>query len=490
MKTLPIFIYTFFFFYWTENLSAQSDSPYQYPRGIAAGEDRNYDDIPEKTPLMRSFYAVPDRFSLKQYAPTPQHQGNYNTCTAWAIAYAARTILEAQKQGWTNQSTIDNHAFSPAFQYRLTEPYNSDCDGAYPSEVVQTLQDFGALPIKDFQVEEGEKSCPIQPIELAKHPKAAAHKIEAYAKLWTSNYTDEADKIKRTQKSLSEGNPVIISMKCPPSFDRIGADGLWTVTESPDFFQQAQPVLRHSLCVVGYDTNKFGGAFEVQNSWGTDWGNGGYAWISEADFARFVYQAFELIQLPTSDSKENYLAGKFELYSLDEREDLKVDLQQNAAASPNPIGYYRVRSPLSSGSRMRIYLESQQPAFVYLLGTGSTDTSIKTLFPFEGYSAAMNYQHCEVALPSEDHYFEMDATLGKDYIIVLYAKEKLDIEAIRQKIADTSGTLSQRIQNALPSNLIEARQIDFSKKEVAFEVKQAEGQQKALAVIIEFEHLD
>ena len=31
----------------------------------------------------------------------------------------------------------------------------------------------------------------------------------------------------------------------------------------------------HAMCVVGYDDNKFGGAFLVMNSWGTGWGKGG-----------------------------------------------------------------------------------------------------------------------------------------------------------------------------------------------------------------------
>ena len=481
MKVFTIVIFLFI----SLPLSAQNN--YQYPRGIAVGEDTHYDEINEKTPLMRSFYITPDRHSLKQYAPTPQHQGNYNTCTAWAIAYAARTILEAQKQGWTDTKIIDANAFSATFQYRLTEPYNSDCDGAYPSEVVQTLKEEGALPIKDFPIAKGEAACPSEPIADSYQGLAAAYKIEDIARLWTSNYKDEADKIKRTQKSLSEGNPVVISMKCPPSFDQVGSDGLWEVTESPDFFRQSTNVLRHSLCVVGYDKEKFGGAFEVQNSWGTAWGNGGYAWIREADFGSFVYQAFELIQLPKLEENQDFLAGKFELYNLDERAELKVDLQQPTNATS--IAHYQAASPLYSGSRMRIYLESKEPAFVYLLGTGSVDTAVKTLFPFEGFSAAMNYQHYEVALPSEDHYFEMDSTVGTDYIIVLFAKEALDIEAIRQKINKASGNLSSRIYQALSSNLISNPNIDFADNDISFEVKKGGSTQKnAVGLLIEFEH--
>ena len=32
----------------------------------------------------------------------------------------------------------------------------------------------------------------------------------------------------------------------------------------------------HAMCVIGYDDRKDGGAFEIMNSWGTDWGQNGY----------------------------------------------------------------------------------------------------------------------------------------------------------------------------------------------------------------------
>lgn len=488
MKTPILFISIFLFCYCT-NLSAQTN--YRYFGGIAEGIDSEYEKIPEKATLTRSFYTdTPPKHSLKQFAPSPQHQGNYNTGTGWAIAYAARTILEAQKNGWTNQELIDQHAFSPTFQYRLSEPSSLQCeDGAYPSEVVRSLKDIGALPISEFGISGGKTDCPTAPISAHYEAQAAAHKIEAFARLWTSNDSDAQMKIERTQKSLSEGNPVIISMECPPSFDDIGADGLWKVTENVDSWRYGADLRRHSLCVVGYDKDRFRGAFEVQNSWGTDWGQGGYAWISFADFAQFTFQAFELVQLPKSLDNAPYLAGSLKLYDMDERENMKVTWQANAQ-NPELPAVYRVESPLRSGSKMRMYLKSEQPAFVYLLGTGSVNQSVNTLFPFEGFSAAMNYSTYEVALPSEDHYFEMDATVGKDYIIVLYAKEALEIEDIRQKIATESATLSlsKRIDKALSVNRIEAQRIDFAAEDIAFEVEKGDERAKVFVVVIEFEH--
>jgi hypothetical protein len=49
----------------------------------------------------------------------------------------------------------------------------------------------------------------------------------------------------------------------------------------------------HALCIVGYDDNKQTadgpGAFRLVNSWGTDWGNQGYCWMSY--YAVHAYKA-------------------------------------------------------------------------------------------------------------------------------------------------------------------------------------------------------
>jgi C1A family cysteine protease len=59
------------------------------------------------------------------------------------------------------------------------------------------------------------------------------------------------------------------------------------------------------MCVIGYDDDMYGGAFEIQNSWGTGWGNDGYIWISYGTFAAFVNQAYEI----SEDSRREFCAA-------------------------------------------------------------------------------------------------------------------------------------------------------------------------------------
>ncbi len=35
----------------------------------------------------------------------------------------------------------------------------------------------------------------------------------------------------------------------------------------------------HAVTIVGYDDNKFGGAFKIINSWSANWGDDGYFWL-------------------------------------------------------------------------------------------------------------------------------------------------------------------------------------------------------------------
>ena len=58
-------------------------------------DDVAYEGSAITVPLVRDVTAarLPNKASLKPYAPKPQNQGQYNNCVGWSSAYAARTIL-------------------------------------------------------------------------------------------------------------------------------------------------------------------------------------------------------------------------------------------------------------------------------------------------------------------------------------------------------------------------------------------------------------
>ena len=184
--------------------------------------------------------------------------------------------------------------------------------------------------------------------------------------------------------------------------------------------------------MIGYDDNQYGGAIEIQNSWGTEWGNSGRMWIRYADFARFVYQAFEIIELPKQPiDKEPLFEGAFRLMNITTNTMVPVKVVEKTRnfTTKHSGGKYTYKStqPYSSGTEIRMFLESKTPACVYVLGTGSKDTRIGMLFPDKGVSPVLNYHESEIALPGEYSSFVMDETVGTDYLIVLFSRSKLNL---------------------------------------------------------------
>ena len=89
---------------------------------------------------------LPERVTLEQYCPPRLNQGQQGSCVAWASAYAARTIVQAQATGADPKST----AFSPAYMYNQIKIANSDCQGSYIYRAMEQMSKSGALPFSRF----------------------------------------------------------------------------------------------------------------------------------------------------------------------------------------------------------------------------------------------------------------------------------------------------------------------------------------------------
>ena len=58
----------------------------------------------------------------------------------------------------------------------------------------------------------------------------------------------------------------------------------------------------HAVSVVGYRTTPLGRQFLLHNSWGTDWGERGYAWIDEATIRKHIIDAVLVESVVTGSS--------------------------------------------------------------------------------------------------------------------------------------------------------------------------------------------
>ena len=235
---------------------------------------------------------LPSIMSFKQYTPYAGNQGDYGTCVGWSSAYGALTIEYARSMSITDREQITFSAFCPYYIYnQFKDEYDFFCQsGGYFEDALDIMYTKGA---KRYYLP--EYSCYSDYLQF-EIETAQNFKIQEYFRLfdWDESEFDkalglESDRIDNIKKALSNGHPVMIGMYVPSSFDYISGE-VWNPTQLERDEYNAQP--GHAMCIVGYDDNMHGGAFEVMNSWGREWGNDGFAWIKYNDMDLFGHTAF------------------------------------------------------------------------------------------------------------------------------------------------------------------------------------------------------
>jgi C1A family cysteine protease len=409
----------------------------RYGRGVLLN-DSLYANSPVAAPLMRGDYNdVPSRYSLKEFAPTPGYQGSYSTCAGWCTAYAARTILEAIKYRW-NHSTIDRNAFSPSFIYNQIR-YGTGCNiGTSILDALNILKNMGCEKLSDFSYDCAR--------EVSDNDKLLAqdYKIIEYREVANSLTSNKAMYVK---KSIANDRPVVIAMNCPNSFDN--ASDVWN-PDSIDYVSNR--MAGHGITVIGYDDNKFGGAFELINSWGTSWGNKGFTWMRYPDFQKFCVYAFEVLEKSHDSSNAPDLTGSLKFTESSGKE-------MKAAFNGE---YFAMQNSYPSGTLFELRISNNQPAYVYALGSDNS-CKVTEIFPFnEKMLAYLPYKKNDVAIPDEDHYNMIDTSAGSTYYCFLYSKKSLDINDIMKKIENGTGSFKERLNDAVKDIQVDNNSINFS----------------------------
>lgn len=415
--------------------------------------ETNTAQLPKQATLMtRDFSSLPSSYSLRQYCPTPQSQGQYGTCTSWATTYAFRTILDAVKYGWNREEMITGNAYAPLFIYaQIKDRTDANCSkGSHISHALQKLRDVGAVKKEQFDV-----MC-ANYVSSDMATQASVNKIAGFNTLIVYGQTlMDPVKISVVKKAISQKQPVVIAMHISPSFHT--AKDVWDGnTWGRDGY--------HAMCVVGYDDNKYGGAFLIMNSWGNKWGNNGFVWVRYADFCRTVDQAY-IGYLPNSPSpidNKNTLSGKLAI-KLSTGAEMQGKLITNS-----DYPHYEMNGSYISGTRYRLIITNNEPAYVYVIGDDLTSNTSLVFPPRDDISPALTYKQSHVAIPNEQWYIEMDNTKGKDYVCILYSKKELDIKSIVQQIKNRNGTFYQKVLSALGQDITPKSDLNLTDGQIAF----------------------
>ena len=461
----------------------------EYFTGCLINEEA-YNALPQKKEnLTRDYEILPPSYSLKQYCPTPNNQSSYSTCTAWSSAYAARTIAEAVAYGWKDKEKITQESFSPIYIYAKIKERDDNCQsGTYINKALEIMKNEGVAKYKSFDV----KCASYTPYSLKE--EAWQYKIDDYLTLFDSD-SPYSIKVRETKKAIYQDRPVIIGMKCYTSFSN--ATDIWNGRTDIDRGN-------HAMCVIAYDDNKNGGSFQLMNSWGLGWGNGGFTWVTYNDYYRCVREAYTIYvkkkelpkpqpkpepqpqpkpEPPPEPIKSVNLGGEIHYHLTAEGK--KGDEMYVQIHSEKVIPYYRMEKGYESGSRYRIYISNNEPAYVYVIGS-DLKNSVSLAFPLDDKTSALIDKSSNIAIPDEKWSIEMDTTVGTDYVCVLYSESALPIHDIVKKVKEASGNFYDKIKFALSDDMIPTKETNYSQNVIRFDVKGAK--KTVVPVIVEIEH--
>ncbi len=204
----------------------------------------------------------PSSIDLSPSFPVPGDQGQQNSCVGWAVAYALKSYQEKIENDWPLNTS--DHLFSPAFVYNQIN--DGEDQGCHISDALDLAVQHGIASLATM---------PYSALDYLGQPTSAAVSEASRYRAQSWSRVNDTSQIKA---ALANRKPVIGGVRVYPSFGKLeGVNSVYNTASNNDLGG-------HAITIVGYDDNRFGGAFRVINSWGSDWGDNGYFWMPY-DFA-------------------------------------------------------------------------------------------------------------------------------------------------------------------------------------------------------------
>ncbi len=248
-------------------LGAASSDVHAFATGGVLLPTDQYLALP-KQPTYRAF--LPVSADLSSWFPKPGSQGEQPSCAAWATTYALMSYYEIRRDGPSSSVPL-----SPAFVYnQLSQPTGSCRNGLTLPDVLNFLKDKGAPPLAEFGY--SDQLCNVLPDGAVAHD-AERHRITDWKRLDVTNLDD-------LKGEIANGYPVVVAMALPHKFQQLKGPMPFDDVSSPDE--------THAMVVSAYDDKR--AAFRLVNSWGTEWGDKGFGWVTYRYFAVSIKEAYSV----------------------------------------------------------------------------------------------------------------------------------------------------------------------------------------------------
>ncbi|MBN2611179.1 MAG: hypothetical protein JXB00_06450 [Bacteroidales bacterium] len=397
-------------------------------------DERVYDSAEVFEPLADNINnPLPEKVTLKRYCPTRLNQGSQGSCVGWASAYAARTILYSKATG----ENPDDLTFSPSYVYNQIALPN--CQGTYLQRAMDVMHNEGALPFSNFAYD--ENSCSDKPSQTEREA-ATDYKIKGFNRLSRSGDDYKTDLL-AIKQNIAQGAPVVIGMMVGGSFmSSMAGEDIW-IPDETDYAMKGFG--GHAMCVIGYDDYIQGGAFQLMNSWGEEWGNEGIAWIRYNDFEYFTREAYGLY--PMGDAEKVFTTML----------DIEIGLVLNKSGAYVPFEYnsgilFETTEKLNPQDEFKVAITNSVECYTYIFGE-ETDGSSYVLFPY----TKKHSPYCGITgqrLFPKDYSLFPDEKGTKDRLAIVISRQILDYIKLNEAINNSAGnTYEEKVTNTLKDEL-------------------------------------
>lgn len=220
--------------------------------------------------------ALPSSVDLRGVNQPPiQNQGSLGSCVAWACVRAYRFVQRKQQS-----PDFDGSELFTYYNARAYQGWQNQDSGSYLRDGIKALVDYGNADeaIWPYQIQRFTEKPP-----LAAYVNATQHQATRY--LTVPNVLEQVKAV------IASGYPVVFGIPIYQNFPQ--GSGVEMI---PD--PVGQVIGGHAMTIVGYDDQVPG--FLLANSWGTNWGREGYAWMS---YRYFGQQASDLWMIETVEGE-------------------------------------------------------------------------------------------------------------------------------------------------------------------------------------------
>lgn len=411
-----------------------------------------------------SFAETGNKKSLKNFTPIPNNQGKAGSCVGQSVGYGGLTTMFAIEKGTTNKTSITNEAFSALYIYNQINRWG--CDGGSTfQDAFNVLQTKGNIKFKEFEHNDKD-NCQLNP---SSKRYATTYKIESYDRLFDINDTKD-DKVNTTRRSLLSNKPVLIGMQTTSEMRN-------SEIRKNSFYFKPSPYSPktggHAMVVVGFDDTKE--TFEILNSWGTDWGNKGYCYVSYSDYADYCKYGFimKLKEKVEPNKPENVnLKGDFVFKSIEYKGGKIQKVTQPVSFKANHYELQNINWEI--GSQFQVIANNiSKDDYVYVFSIDSENNQF-VHFPkneklnshYFGFveSPIVPYKGAEIFIPTKTTALTKDKS-GTDYLFVLFSEHKLDDNELKKdiiKLAESGQNIINNFYSIFSDKLIPQSSLNYS----------------------------